>query len=792
MTMPSIHRQLERILHRVGDQCDAWKDRDLPKGVMGDVYEGKVWQEWREWLMQDDFLSLGFSLNCDWFQPYKYSQYSAGALYMVVLNLPREIRYKKENVILVGMLPRVHEHTNSTMAFTEPLVNVLLPMYTEGVSIGKRKIRGALLCISCDLPAGRSLVGFSSCTAKTGCPRCHRDIHEDLAKSTNTADAKSAKSKTWRDGARANRKLFQNGGVNMCGDEQSARKTNIEHRANADLWKKLKNKTQRQDHVKKTGSRWSPFLRLPYFDAVRFLVIDGMHCLFLGIVKDTINALITEEYFSDERFAFHLSKLQVPRGKMGRMMAHYELKMRKMTADEYMTFSLYFSDEIFNILLVTETGEELTELMQQQKTHNEDMKRNQEKNKKNNHEKKSQSTQSTKEQREKDEACTKKLEAKKCLLVKKITQQKNKIKQGHKALKMWKHLSEALRGVCSHVLLESELPRLQAHLYHFMCQFEALFGSAKCKPNFHFSQELLKEVLYDYGPMHVTWCFAFERLNGILGDQKHNFRDLERILPRRFLALQVDLRNEGSGKHDFLRHKRFDGMWANLQPDSAVSPAMRTNRATMQGMKVKHKYDLYCKQGMVAAEFGVDSIFWEDVPACMIKNVKVKAPIILLELDIFELLKMRLAGSDLIPKQFCDATANSICIYEDTVGSANSATWKNSFIISKFYDRDAWHEWAGQVQQFYEISCHDSEGNEHTKLMAYVQWYDVVQRVKAPKSVGIVWERMVDVVYSEKFGGPDQFNWISVTEITGSFVPCYLKGTNGNFVVCRVRIKAYH
>lgn len=61
----------------------------------------------------DPFLTalrnFGFMLNIDWFQPFKHSLYSVGALYMVLMNLPRSQRFKLENVFLVGVIPGPHE-----------------------------------------------------------------------------------------------------------------------------------------------------------------------------------------------------------------------------------------------------------------------------------------------------------------------------------------------------------------------------------------------------------------------------------------------------------------------------------------------------------------------------------------------------------------------------------------------------------------------------------------------------------------------------------------------------------
>lgn len=48
-------------------------------------------------------------LNVDWFQPYKHSTYSLGVIYLVILNFPRNIRYKLENSIIIGFIPGPHE-----------------------------------------------------------------------------------------------------------------------------------------------------------------------------------------------------------------------------------------------------------------------------------------------------------------------------------------------------------------------------------------------------------------------------------------------------------------------------------------------------------------------------------------------------------------------------------------------------------------------------------------------------------------------------------------------------------
>lgn len=45
------------------------------------------------------------TLNVDWFQPFEHGIYSVGGIYLSLQNLPRNERYKTENIILIGIIP---------------------------------------------------------------------------------------------------------------------------------------------------------------------------------------------------------------------------------------------------------------------------------------------------------------------------------------------------------------------------------------------------------------------------------------------------------------------------------------------------------------------------------------------------------------------------------------------------------------------------------------------------------------------------------------------------------------
>jgi hypothetical protein len=144
-----------------------------------DIYDVRVW---KNFLNPDGvpFLSapfnLALSLNVDWFQPFKYSNYSAGAMYVAIQNLPREERYAAGNVLLVGVIPGPHEPKKTMNSYLRPLVKDLNDLW-KGVSMVTSSgnlviVRSALICTACDIPASRKVSGFVGHSALHGCSRC--------------------------------------------------------------------------------------------------------------------------------------------------------------------------------------------------------------------------------------------------------------------------------------------------------------------------------------------------------------------------------------------------------------------------------------------------------------------------------------------------------------------------------------------------------------------------------------------------------------------------------------------
>ena len=137
----SIIDSLESLLKRpgMGEDCEKWRTRAIKEDLYADVYDGKIWRQFGNWRGNKPFLNLprsfGLMMNVDWFQPFKHrNDFSVGVLYMVLMNLPRSSRFKKENVILVGIIPALDHEPKSLNQFLDPAVNELNALW-KGVKV---------------------------------------------------------------------------------------------------------------------------------------------------------------------------------------------------------------------------------------------------------------------------------------------------------------------------------------------------------------------------------------------------------------------------------------------------------------------------------------------------------------------------------------------------------------------------------------------------------------------------------------------------------------------------------
>ena len=320
-----------KIIEECEDQRKVYMSTE-PGEWMSDICHGKVWREFMSY-KGVPFLSeknnYSVMINVDWFQPFKRSSYSLGAIYLSLLNLPRRLRLKPENVIVVGLIPGPTEPKYTINSFLRPLVDELLEFWS-GVSLNIQHqsivVRCALICVACDLPAVRKVCGFLSHSANLGCNRCY--------------------------------KVFP-GGVgdkNYSGFNRNAWKTRTvkEHRKDVDKILKAKSVTEKKELETRFGCRYSELLRLPYFDPVRMSIIDPMHCLYLGITKRVLkywieHSVLQKEVFQDVEK--NIENLIFP-NTVGRIPKKIFNSYASFTADQFKNWSNLFSlPSLRNVLM---------------------------------------------------------------------------------------------------------------------------------------------------------------------------------------------------------------------------------------------------------------------------------------------------------------------------------------------------------------------------------------------------------------------------------------------------------
>ena len=315
--------------------CEAWRTKsctaELSDTHLSDIYDGRVWEEYK----LNGFLTAPYcylvTLNLDWFQPYSHIEYSVGVIYLAIQNLPRSERYKEENIMLVGLIPGPSEPKLTVNSYLSPLVEELQLAWFNGIKVKtcdglEVTFRLALSCVACDIPASRKVCGFLGHNATLGCNKCYKEFSST---SFGTTDYSGFNRDTW---------VLRTGQL---------------HRQNCRELSKEVTKTGLKKSQSTYGVRYSALLSLPYFDAVRYTVVDVIHNLFLGIGKHMFKVWISLDILTKDNLTIiedSVKVFTVP-NYVGRLPINISSNYGGYTASQWQSWITLYSPVVLKDLL---------------------------------------------------------------------------------------------------------------------------------------------------------------------------------------------------------------------------------------------------------------------------------------------------------------------------------------------------------------------------------------------------------------------------------------------------------
>lgn len=325
----SVTTYLKELLMHPGfiQKCEQWRNRP-ELGRMCDVYDGKVWRDFLDYEGKP-FLSLPFNfalhLNVDWYQPFEHTQHSEGAIYLTVLNLPREERYHQHNVMLIGVIPGPREPKQNINSFLKPFVEDMLSLW-KGVVMKTEKnvevlVRAALLCAGCDIPAARKVCGFVGHGGYRGCSKCSLTFPtEEFGQKADYSDTN-------------------------IGNWPPRSKT--EHKEYAQAHKCCNTRSEQKKIERDSGVRYSILNELPYFDPPRMCIVDPMHNLLLGTSKHMMEIWKQLGLIGDKEYPVihnRLATFTTP-NDVGRLPSRTKILsgFAGFTAEEWKNWTIFFS-----------------------------------------------------------------------------------------------------------------------------------------------------------------------------------------------------------------------------------------------------------------------------------------------------------------------------------------------------------------------------------------------------------------------------------------------------------------
>ena len=142
------------------------------EGLLGDIWSGEILNSYCS--VESNTIHLVFALSTDGVQLYKSTSVSLWPVYLMVLNLPIEVRMNANNIILAGLW--VGQSKSPMNLLLNPVISMLEKLKSEGLQIkvptGMAKITGKIVMGIFDLPAKAPVLCAKQFNGQYGCSVC--------------------------------------------------------------------------------------------------------------------------------------------------------------------------------------------------------------------------------------------------------------------------------------------------------------------------------------------------------------------------------------------------------------------------------------------------------------------------------------------------------------------------------------------------------------------------------------------------------------------------------------------
>ncbi|CUA74597.1 Protein CSF1 [Rhizoctonia solani] len=275
---------------------DEWRENREPNAPLNDIRNGWGWdaeeaglervEDPRTGAVRDQsqigrplrFSSLPFpvslTMSTDWFQPTKEGNYSVGACYLAINNLPRHLRFLRENMCLAIVMPGPREPNSYALdQILEPLIDELL-LLQQGVRM----------------------------TIREGDPPVYREQYVHVHLTQHIADLIARIKMGGGAGLRSERHfcLYCHTRLSSLSVPDGFIREDFQFRdpeeelSNAYFWKSLETAEDRKVFSDFTGNRFTALHQLPGWYTCTCSPLDAMHLLYQGgmhwIVKQILYA----------------------------------------------------------------------------------------------------------------------------------------------------------------------------------------------------------------------------------------------------------------------------------------------------------------------------------------------------------------------------------------------------------------------------------------------------------------------------------------------------------------------